>query len=170
MSGDVRRLLAYAKGLGLTVKFKPYNPITKVGGEYSDETKEIVVYRSKKDSSHDITLVLLHELGHHLDFIYKGKRDSKRLEAALKKSEGESEGILARSYRKSILECEIAGTGYMPQITKELDLRIPMWKVVAEMKLDQWIARRFYQSGHYPTVAEIKSKRNELRNKLKERV
>jgi hypothetical protein len=168
---ELQRLVQYGKGLGLTVLFKPYKKGSLTGGEYDGIGKEITIYSTSRTSKTDMLLILLHEFGHHLDFIYKGKRDPKKLIEALNKEDARkpNDPPLARGHRKYIYDCEMAGTAYMPVIAREIDLKIPMWKVEAEMELDRWIYRIYLQTGKEPKLKEIKTKRRELRNKLKER-
>lgn len=161
--------MKYAKGLGLNVIFKPYKRGSGTGGEYIGSTKEIIVYQGPNDSKTDTILILLHELGHHLDYIYKGKRDPKKLSEALNKEHGrkKNDPPLARHLRQYIFDCEYNGTQYMPVIAKELDLKIPLWKVEAEAKLDQWFYRTYLVHGKDPLRKQIKAKRRELRMQWK---
>lgn len=166
---ELKRVVKYAKGLGLSVVFSPYKPGSGTGGEYDGVSKAIYVYQGRHDSKTDMILVLLHELGHHLDFIYKGKRDALKLQEALIKENSRKAGDppLARHLRQYIYDCELHGTEFMPQIAKELDLKIPLWKVEAEAKLDQWVTRTYLVHGKDPLRKAIIAKRRELRNQWK---
>lgn len=169
MDRELKRVVKYAKGLGLSVAFKPYKPRSGTGGYYDGVSKEIVVYQGSRDTKTDMILVLLHELGHHLDFIYKGKRDPKKLSEALDKEHArkETDPPLARHLRQFIFDCEYNGTQYMPVLAKELDLKIPLWKVEAEAKLDQWVYRRYLVHGKDPLRKATKAKRKQLRMQWK---
>ncbi len=169
---EVQRLVQYAKASGLTVTFKQAIAGAGIGGEYDGVNKEITVYTHSALTNADVILVLLHELGHHLDFIYKGKRDANTLLEALTKEDERKLGDepIPKHFRQYIYDCEVAGTYYMPVLARELDLKIPLWKVEAEKLLDRWIAKRYLLSGDTPPIYEIRAMRTRLRKKLKERV
>lgn len=163
-------MIKYANGLGLTVRIKPYKKGSLVGGEYDGENKSITVYRARKHSSTDVILVLLHELGHHLDFLKKGKRDSKQLIDALGKEHERrvGEDPIPILDRLSIYQSELDGIQYMPDIAHQLDLSVPMWKIIAERDLDRWLAEYYYCHGEDPSMKEIVAYRKNIRKRLKE--
>lgn len=166
---EVRRVIRYANSLGLKVRFKKEGA-GRVGAEYVQEDKRITVYTIPAYNRTDIVLMLLHEIGHHLDFIHRNKRDSKRLGVALERENNRKPGDppIPRTYRQFIYNCEYAGTEYMPTIAKELDLKIPIWKVLAEQRLDRWIYLRYVSSGDLPSLDEIIMKRREYRRFYRE--
>lgn len=168
---EVSKLLAYAKGLGIKVKFKPYRTGCP-GGEYCNEERTINVYKWPKQTKTDVILILLHELGHHIDWVYKNKRDPKVLLEALYKEESRTpkDPPISKRLRKRIYQCEYDGTAYMPIIAKELDLKIPMWKVEAEMECDRWVYKQYFITGDIPTTKEVAAKRKELRKQFRSRI
>jgi hypothetical protein len=171
MQGELDRVVKYARGLGLTVTFKPYKKGSGVGGEYDGETKEVIVYRQPRESLTNLILILIHEVSHHLDFVYKGKRDPVKLVTALEKEFDRKPGDppIAYTYREYIYECESAAADFMPQVARELDLKMPIWKVEAEAELDRWVAKHYMTTGEYPMIKLVVEKRRDLRARFKEK-
>lgn len=168
---EVDRIIKYAEGLGITVKFELYKRgLPAVACWELSPTPTITIFEYPSLSKTTKALMLLHELGHHLDWIYKGKKDSKRLEDALHRDWDRTphkDPVLPKSLRKLIYQSEYDGTHYMPVIAKELDLKIPMWKILAEQAFDRWFAKAYLDSGEYPSSTEQGQKRREIRNEYK---
>ena len=156
---DLKRVLKYAESLGIKVYFK--KPIRGAGGaEWDMIDKSIHIYASKSTPKTTILLNMLHELGHHLDWIYNNKSDSAEAFTAYKLlNEGNMFGDrsdIPKHYRKVIYEEETAGVYYMDIIHKELDLKIPLWKVKLEQDLDLFDYRMLYVKGKFSTAKEFK--------------
>lgn len=164
---EVSKIIAYAKSLGVTVEFKAAAP-QDPAGTYEFGSSIITVYKKSRSSKTYLILTLLHELGHHLDWIYRDKKESKLLERALSRS-NTNEKKVPKHLRKAIYEMEVDGTHFMPIIAKELDLKIPMWKIEAERDLDRWTYWVYYKENRDPFVKEIKAKRKQLQAEYKEK-
>lgn len=165
---DLQRLMNYARGLGVKVRTKPCE-YDGPGAYYIHEPPTIVLSEYSGQSITRKVLNLLHELGHHLDWIYKNKRVAKADEKALIADNDRLPGQppLSQRLRQRIFRLEWDGTAYMPQIAKECDLSIPMWKVEADMKTDRWVARVFLDTGEWPTHKATKQALRQFRQETK---
>lgn len=169
---EIRRLKKYAEGLGAKIIEKPsYKGCG--GGDWDCDTRTITYYTDKHQSKTDIILNLLHELGHHLDWIYKGKKISKKV---LKACEVFYEGVVfgskahvSREYRKIIYEEERDGIFYMDIIWKECGLKLPLWKVKLRQYLDLLDYNRAYLDGRFTTAKEYRAIRKEAIPRFKKR-
>lgn len=169
---EIERIIKYAEGLGLRVLFVRHEP-GDPGATYDNISKEIQVYEYPNQTKTNIIMCLLHELGHHMDWVYNRKRgkDSTRLTKALSldwKRKDEDPPI-AKYLRKEIYQMECRGIDYMDVIAKELGVKIPLWKVKAEQEFDKWIYKFYYLNGVNPTSKEKKTKKRELLQKWRSR-
>ena len=149
---EIKRLTKYAEGLNIKVVFKPYQ--RGIGSaEWDIENRQIVVFQAPGDSKTKIILAMLHELGHHLDWIYNNKHHSEEsLKAFELLNEGSIEGHrfdIPKKYRKIIYEEEKSGIAYMSIIAKECDIKIPHWKVQLEQYMDLLDYEWLYKKGAY---------------------
>ncbi len=167
-SAELRRLIKYANGLGVKVSMLPYTRGSGLGGWVLD-TQEIDLYVSHYFSNHCVILTLLHELGHHMDWVYKGRKTSKEVDKAFSLlSEGSIEGYrkdIPKKYRKIIYQEEIDGMAYMEIIHKELMLKIPFWKVKWDEDFDTNIYKMLYKEGRFLTLKECKELKRESRKR-----
>lgn len=156
---EIKRLKKYAEGLGIKVYFKKYYKGCG-GAEWDMDDQSIIIYPSSRYSKTDIILLLLHELGHHLDWIYHNKKDSKdALRAQELLCNGNMYGDrsdIPKKYRDIILREELAGIHYMDIIHKELDLKIPLWKVKMQQDIDASEYRLLASKGRFYTYKEAK--------------
>lgn len=162
---EISRIIKYAEGLGLKVEIKAHKK-NDPGATWDRENGTITVYQYKRQSKTDLILVLLHELGHQLDWIYNHDRQvDKVIEAALDAEDARQEGdpYLPKEQRYLIYKDECAGIAFMPVIANELGLKIPLWKVEIEAELDKWSYAYYWENGHMPSPSECKEKRRELR-------
>lgn len=156
---DLKRLVHYAKGLGLKVKFRKH--IKGIGGaEYDWEHQEIWVYRSSSCSKTTLILNMLHELGHHEDFIAKGRKTTKRVEKAFAKlNDGNIYGYrldLTKKDREIIWKEERDGIEYMDVIHEAANLKLPRWKVKRAQHLDLAEYNLLYKEGRFLTTKEYR--------------
>ena len=159
---EILRLKKYAEGLGIKVIFKKY---TKgVGGaEWDMEDRIITLYTSKDDNKTTLILAFLHELGHHLDWVYKNKKLTKQSFKAFELLNagpiyGERLDI-PKKYRDIIYEEEKSGVYYMDIIHRELDLKIPLWKVKMAQDTDLMDYESLSKTGRFLTTKEVRSYR-----------
>lgn len=172
LRNDLERLKKYAQSLGIKVYFKPY--VRGCGGaDWSMEDQSITIYTHGKYSITDYILLMLHELGHHLDWIYNNKKQSKKeLIAQEKLCAGKMYGKrpdLSKSIRRTILNSELAGISYMEIIHKELNLHIPLWKVKMQQELDAFDYKMLYNKGRFSTGKEFKEYRKSIKDFYKEK-
>jgi len=162
---EISRLKKYAEGLGIKVYFKPY--IRGMGiAEWDLDDQSITIYEKKSFSKTDYILTFLHELGHHLDWVYNNrKNDPEDVKAQELLCAGEIEGDrsdIPKKYRKRTYEMEKSGIYYMSIIYKELGLKIPYWKVKLQQDLDIYPYFILYKEGRFPTSKEDKEYRKKM--------
>lgn len=164
---EIKRLEHYAKGLGIKVTWKPYEKGTHVGAEWATDGSEIVIYVRKKMSKTLIILNFLHELGHHLAWVYKGRPGQMKSDDALiKEAEGKS---LTKEERRILYKEEVADYKYRELIYNEVGIKIAKHKFLADVDLDHWIYRQFYLTGRYPGYTQVAKKHKEFLKKYKNR-
>ncbi len=160
----MERLVAYAKGLGLSVRILPEVPGLGEAGTYEvsgDGTAELTVYTHKRQSRLEVVLTLIHEIGHHLDYVHKFRR----LESFVGVVEAEAEGRY-----EDILKTEIAGTKYWRRIYTDTACSFPVWRLYLAMEFDIWQYVFLRDTGKYPTRAQRRRKRMQLTREHKEGV
>ena len=165
---EFKRLLLYAKGLGLKVTV--YNkPNKHAMAEWIMDGSEIKIYASGQTSKTELVLTLCHELGHHLEYVHSKKRKiSNKLDTAWGRENGRKAGeILPESTRKLIYQDEAAGIRYWDVIIKDVHIKISKWKVELRKEFDLWVYEYFWKNGEYPTRPECRTKTKELRAKWK---
>jgi hypothetical protein len=166
IADDLARVKKYAESLGIKVYVKDH--YRGVGGaEWDMEDQSIHLYVYKNQSKTQILMALLHELGHHLDWIYNDKIIKKQETLAQQAlCSGHMQGKrpdLTKKQRKLILDSEIAGTNYMEIIHKELDLSVPLWKIKYAQDLDCYEYKTLYKKGRFPTTKETREYRKQIR-------
>jgi hypothetical protein len=150
---EIKRLIHYAKGLG--VKVIIYNK-SKNGAEaeWSLDGSMIQVYAGSSKSKTNVILDLIHELGHHAWFIHEKDRqpDIKFDQAITRENlfQVETDVPTPKKLRKKILDVEISGTAWWNVIYKDTNLKIPLWKLEASKEFDIWMYEMYFQNGHFP--------------------
>lgn len=157
---DFKKLEKFAKLLGVTVS----------QGEMEDGDAGLFIYDSKrptiemnlkKRKGPEDTLILLHELGHAIDWILKGRPPEKEIPQALLSSED-----VGADQRRIVFEYEQRAVRNMALIWQLLDLKLPLWRLEFERRFDLWIAEHFLTHGVYPTKAQRRSFRKDLRRSI----
>ncbi len=159
---DLTKLKHYAKSLGLTVKIVPADKSIDCSAVYIAEDKQVILYQFKGRSKTFMVLCLLHELGHHREFLDRSKKDTETLIDALNAEKPN------KSQRAAIYVSECNAAVYMVIIRDELSLKIPRYKVMAESQLDAFVAESFYINGKHNTQKVNKEKRKQLRKEYKD--
>ncbi len=165
---EIQRLINYAKGLGLKVTFSSKK--SDYSAEWYLDNSEIIVYKNKHTSKIEISLSLIHEIGHSKHCVWEkdGKLDPKYENALTHVDEAEEQETDShKKQRKIILDNEIAGTKYWHEIYKETDMRFPLYKLEVAMKYDMWQYEVFYETGNFPNAKERKNKLKEINAKYK---
>lgn len=150
---EIQRLIHYAKSLGIKIVFYQKGSATTSAGWNIDESL-IMVYASKNKSKTEIILDLIHELGHVLWHIHQKDRlpDTKFEEALMVQNLYEIDTVkpTSKKLRKRILDVEIAGTQWWEVIYKDVNLKIPIWKISVAKEFDMWAYQCYYENGHFP--------------------
>lgn len=156
---EIKRLISYANGLHVKVSFKPYTREESAAASWSVDGTEIIVYRRPRSSKISIILSLIHELGHHLEFIHcHNRKPSIKLAGALDSDE-------IKKQRKIILDYEVKSSLWWETIYKETNLKFPIYMLHLQKHFDVWQYEMFYQYGEFPSGKENKIKMKELRSK-----
>lgn len=166
---EINRLKKYAEGLGIKVLFKE-NCKHNYAADWDMDDRIITIYTKNNESKTDIILSFIHELGHHMDWIYNNKKHSKKSQKAFEMLNDETrKKKIPKSYRWIILNEELAGIHYMDIIHKELDLKIPLWKVKMQQALDAFQYKTFYKEGRFATEQEYMEYKRSIKEYYKER-
>jgi hypothetical protein len=162
---EIKRLINYAKALGVTVQFKPFSPHIGTGAlwEEYNGVVTITLFTWCSQSKTRVVLDLLHELAHHKSFIKQGRTLSNKDYAASRADELS----LTKSQRKTIYKYEKEDAEYRLGIYKELDLKIPLWKLKLDIELDVWFYKEAWKGGKLPSSRALEAKRKELVLKCK---
>ena len=161
---DIDKLLEFAKGLEVDVVFKDKSP-EKTIALYYNKPPKIVIFKNKVKTKPELILALLHELGHHLDFM-NTKKDLHDA-FAMEDMRTRHDPPLPKKIRKYIYDEEVSGIKLMLGIANKLKLDIEKWKVIREMRLDIWVYKHYYKTGNFPTIKESSEKNKQLTKLLK---
>ena len=155
---EIKQLIKYANGLKVKVQFKKgYRGCG--GADWSWEPPTITIYEPQRSKT-QVILNLLHELGHHMDWIYNDKLVKEDVIRAYEILNNTGVFVsdnkhIPKRFRKIILEEEKAAIEYMETLWKELDLGIPRWKVKLAQHLDLFEYKFFYKHGRFTTREEF---------------
>lgn len=165
---EIQRLVSYAQGLGVKVKitYVPKGSKNLDSGYWSTDGSEIEIIVKINESKTSLILSLIHELGHHLWFVYKKSRKpdlsfNKALEIDARS------GVTPKNIRKKILSVEKEGTKYWDVIITDTNIKLPKWKVEANKFFDIWQYEFYYEHGTFPKRKERSFKYKELTEKYK---
>jgi hypothetical protein len=150
---EIKRLIHYAKGLGVKVVIYNKNN-ADADAQWTLDGTLIEVYASSKTTKTDIILHLIHELGHHVWFIHeKDRQKDLQFEEAITREnlfQEETDVPTPKNLRKKIWDVEVSGTKWWESIYKETNLKIPIWKMQAAMEFDMWMYEVYYETGFFP--------------------
>jgi|WetSurMetagenome_2_1015567.scaffolds.fasta_scaffold295017_1 hypothetical protein len=168
---EISRLIKYAEGLGLKVVFSYANE-KHASAEWTLDGSEITIFKKNNWSKTETILSLIHELGHHLWFIHsKDRNPDLKFEEAIDKQNLTEELInkkTPKKLRKKILDVEIAGSDYWEIVVKDVNIKLPMWKIKVAKIFDIWQYEYFYENGTFPKYTVKKNKYKELIAQYKE--
>jgi hypothetical protein len=156
---ELQRLIRYAQGLGLSVRFKPYVKGSKTKAEWLTDGSEITIYVYSQCSKLEKILSLLHEISHHRAWIKDGRELDPKIEEALDDEEGKKRN------RKRILDMEISDSKHWEQIYQDTNCKFNINKLYKQRDFDLWQYQVYYETGKFPTVKEKAVKKKELRKK-----
>jgi hypothetical protein len=169
---EINRIKKYAQGLGVIIKFVPY---FKGAGaaDWSWQDKTINIYMHSGVTKISIILSLLHEIGHHLDWIYKNKQTANKVETAYTDLvQGMMHGQrtdLNQETRNIILKEELDAIHYMSIIYKELDLKFPYWRLKVAQAMDAFDYKMLAKQGRFSTGSEYRDYKNKMKKYYKNR-
>lgn len=160
---EFKRLVLYAKSLGLKVTiFNRKNP--NMEAYWTTDGKELGIYCGSKVNKTELILTIIHELGHHLHYVREKKRKTPiKLDKAWDK-ENKSQ-LLSEFERKMILEDELAGTEFWDSICKDINIKIPKWRIEMQKEIDMLPYEFYFKTGDYPRGKT----KEELIRKIKEK-
>jgi hypothetical protein len=157
---ELERMIKYAEGLGIKVSFIPSSE-DGTEAQWEMSGKEIKIFTKKNQTKLSIILSLLHELGHHLDFVYNKRRHTKKVWDAVHAENP------TKSQRRIIYEDELGGAAYHEIIYNELNLKIPLWKVRVERDLSLEIYKREIENPDGVSNREAKNIEKKLIERYK---
>lgn len=160
LKNELRRVEKYAEGLGIKIVYKKQRR-SDPEAAWSVDGSEITVYLRNRQSTTQIILDLIHELGHHIHWVYNNRKIPLELDKALGKESH------TKKDREKILYDEINGGQYHLIIYNELGLKIPKWKVEVERDLAIESYKYYYKNNEEIPRKLVKEKRIELIKKYK---
>lgn len=168
LQDDLNKLIKYAQGLGLRVVIRDYDGSGDGAGWTTDGT-EITLFRWKNQTITRMILNLLHELGHHLAWVYADRITNPKVDNALAAEDSRKKGdpFIPKRKRKIIYEEERFDAQYREVIAKEVGLRVPLWKIKADIDIDIWGYRVYYETGKHPTAKDMNTLYKELKARYK---
>lgn len=160
---ELGKLIAYAKGHGISVYFQDEND--EYHGTWSMDGKTIKLHTMTPLRSY---CTLIHELAHHRQFLQDGMTVPFKIDRAYEKDANlESGKILDKKYRKIIYETEKRDARHQLDIHYETQSTIPVNRLQLEIEYDLWIYKVYYKTGKVPSKKEGKEMRKSLTKKWK---
>lgn len=156
---ELNRLIRYAQGMGISVRFKPYIPRSRVAAEWTTDGTEITIYFTSKCSKLDKILNIIHELGHHKGFVDNNRQIDPKLEEALDDEEN------LKKNRKRLLDMETADSLYWEDIYRDTNCQFGIERLRRQREFDIWTYEFTYETGREATKKEKAAKRKELKRK-----
>lgn len=162
---EISRLISYLKGLGVVVKFSSKKN-APADAEITLDNSEIVIYLKYNKSKTQIILSLIHEAGHAVSSIHeRGRKIDPKMDHVL----GKEEHKLSKKERKVIYDDELMGASYWDVVIKDVNVKLPRWKIEAQKELDVWVYKYYYQTGQFPATVLKRQKSKEFNNKWRNR-
>jgi hypothetical protein len=164
---EIDRLVKYCQALGIRVVFT--SDLDGSSAEWAIDGSEITINKKRNKIKTDLILTLIHELGHHLWFVYKKERqpDMKFDEAITREYFSNDKKLTPKRLRKKILEIEREGLRYWDIVIRDVDIKIPSWKIEMQKEFDLWQYEVYYQTGKFPVRRIRREKLKQLVAKYK---
>lgn len=166
---EIKKLENYAKGLGLKVEYKQHHKGDPGAALISSNgvSERIEMYLWPRKSKTQIVLDFLHELAHHMGFVYRGRVDDPALlEALIEESERQpNDPRIPIAKRKLIYDCEKSDSQYRLMIAREVGIKISEEKIKYDIELDIWVYRHYWKHGDLPTRYQTRTKKRQLKEK-----
>jgi predicted SprT family Zn-dependent metalloprotease len=156
---ELKRLENYGKSLGITITLDSVSKNSPDDGYFAVISKKpyIHIFRNNHTSKIEVILTLLHELAHYLSWVYRGRKNSKKINQALEAMAKPNQ--VPKNLRKIIYDLEVSDSEYQDLIVKELNLKIDNSIHAKQKELDKWMYYYFYENGTFPEQEEINNKR-----------
>jgi len=113
-----------------------------------------------------LIMTLLHEAAHLKYAIVNKYEFSDAFLMDIWKFE-EDNKIVPKTARRDIVKFELESLKLMPEIAQELNLRIPMYKVMMNMEQDSFVYKYFDWYGKFPTYKIEEENMKKLKEKYK---
>jgi hypothetical protein len=164
---EIERLINYAKGLGLIVKFESKDK-HGAAASWSIDGTEITVYTNRNRSKISTVLSLIHEISHMLYFIWaKDRVQDEKLDEAITRQimydDRETPTPPSKKLREKILQVERNSAKYWDTVYKDTNMQFPYWKLVAQMEYDVWQYEIWAIAGKWPTKVECQKMIKEMK-------
>jgi hypothetical protein len=158
---ELNRLIRYAQGMGISVRFKPYIPFSKDQADWTIDGSEITIYVKSSTSKIDKILSLIHELGHHKAFVNNDRAVNPKVEEVLDRED------IKKNERRVLLQDEKNGTKYWEEIYRDTNCQFGLDRLEMQKEIDLWAYEVYYETGKFPTNDQSKEKRKQVRLKYK---
>ena len=167
---EIKRLEKYAYGLGITkiTYAKPDGDSTgAVWTLNEDNTTELTFHVHTRLSKRSLILNFVHELAHHISWIYRNKQEQPEVIEALSLEDKRKRGEppIPKNKRKFIYLTEKEDAEYREMIWKEVNIQIPIEYLHADIEADIWFYKQYYLTGHFPTYRQVKDQVRKSRDK-----
>jgi prolyl oligopeptidase PreP (S9A serine peptidase family) len=157
---ELNRLVQYAKGIGLIVKFKP-RPRGGDAAEWDEDGPTITIFTNPWTTKVEKILSLIHEISHMRSYIENERQLDPKIEEALLSEEDK------KSYRKRIYDMEKSDSAHWESIYKDTNCQFNINKLYIQREVDLYQYSVYYETGKFPTGKENKKKRRELKNRYR---
>lgn len=156
---EIKRLLNYAKSLNIQIVWK--DNLGDAGATWEELSKDKAIIKLTKYNNKTLTILyLLHELAHHLAWVYDDRKLSEAMDRALRAEKP------TYDTRRLIYEMEKRDAKYRYNIVKELNIKLSEKKLALDIQLDEWLYYEYWQRGKFPSVKEARAKRKQLREDM----
>lgn len=156
---ELNRLIRYAQGMGISVRFKAYVAHSRDEAAWTIDGSEITVYVRPNTSKIDKILSLIHELGHHKAFVNADRSIDTQVEEALNSEANR------KNQRRAIYLDEVKGSTYWEEIYKDTNCQFDINKLRMQRDLDVWTYEVYYETGKFPTKKLTLKKKKQLKGK-----
>lgn len=156
---ELNRLIRYAQGMGLSVRFKPHVKGSYTSAEWLCDGTEITIYVKSRCSKLEKILSLIHELGHHKAWIQNKRAMDPKVDEALDSEENK------KHHRKRILDMETSDAQHWEDIFNDTNCTFPIKRLWMQKEFDIWCYEFYYETGRDATKADKRAKWKELRKK-----
>lgn len=145
---ELERVVLFARGLGVKVLFIRGGEDGSYVNPKDENDQGIITINSRGYTVAKISS-LLHELGHHMDFVKRGRMPEAYDHLYAKKT--------PRWARQSVCNAEARAVEHALKIYWDLMLRVPLWRVKKDLAMDLYQYRVWLRKAQFPTGPEQKA-------------